>query len=136
MTRTLPGQAAGFTLIEILVSLAILGVILAAFAQVLTGSLLSSRRVDSGTEALLFARSTMDRIGRDLPLRPGTSSGAFPDGGGWALSVRPATVAGRPSPALAGLVTYLVVLTVTKPPFSPITLTTLRIAPLPAAATP
>jgi hypothetical protein len=30
--------------------------------------------------------------------------------------------------------TYLIVLTVTTPPFSPITLTSLRIVPLPAAA--
>ena len=137
MTRALPHRAeGGFTLIEIMVSLAILGLILATFAQVLSGSLLSSQRVDSGTEALLFARSTMDRIGRDMPLRPGVSRGTFPGGGGWALSVRPATVTGRPSPTLAGLATYLIELTVDKPPFSPITLTSLRIAPIPTAATP
>jgi prepilin-type N-terminal cleavage/methylation domain-containing protein len=134
MTRVFPAEAAGFTLIEILVSLAILGIILATFAQVLSGSLLSSRRIDSGTEALLFARSTMDRIGRDLPLRPGVSRGAFPGGGGWSLRIGPATVAGRPSANLAGLTTYLVELTVTRPPFSPMTLTSLRVAPLPAAA--
>ena len=132
MTRASPDQAAGFTLIEILVSLAILGIILATFAEVLSGSLLSSRRIDSGTEALLFARSTMDRIGRDLPLRAGLSRGAFPDGGGWSLSISPATVTGRPAASLAGLSTYLVVLTVNKPPFSPMTLTSLRIAALPA----
>ena len=133
MTRMSSDRAeAGFTLIEILVSLVILGIILATFAEVLSASLLSSRRIDSGTEALLFARSTMDRIGRDLPLRAGLSRGAFPDGGGWSLSVSPATVTGRPAPSLAGLSTYLVVLTVNKPPFSPMTLTSLRIAALPA----
>jgi hypothetical protein len=78
----------------------------------------------------------MDRIGRDMPLRPGVSRGRFPGGGSWALSVRPATVTGRPSPTLAGLATYLIELTVDKPPFSPITLTSLRIAPIPTAATP
>ena len=123
---------AGFTLIEILVSLVILGIILATFAEVLSVSLRSSRRIDSGTEALLFARSTMDRIGRDQPLRAGLSRGVFPDGGGWSLSLSPATVTGRPAPSLAGLSTYLVVLTVNKPPFSPMTLTSLRIAALPA----
>ena len=132
MTRTSPDQAAGFTLIEILVSLAILGIILATFAEVLSASLLSSRRIDSGTEALLFARSTMDRIGRDLPLKAGLSRGVFPDGGGWSLRVSPATVAGRPAASLAGLSTYLIVLTVSKPPFSPVTLTSMRVAALPA----
>ena len=133
MTRMSSDRAeAGFTLIEILVSLVILGIILATFAEVLSGSLLSSRRIDSGTEALLFARSTMDRIGRDQPLRAGLSRGAFPDGGGWSLSVSPATVTGRPAPSLAGLSTYLIVLTVSKPPFSPVTLTSMRVAALPA----
>ena len=124
----------GFTLIEILVALAILAVILAVFAQVLSGSVLSSRRIDAETQALLVARSTMERIGRDLPLQPGATSGKLAGGGRWSLRISPATVAGRPPANLTGVTTYLIVLTVTKPPFSPITLTSLRIVPLAAAA--
>jgi general secretion pathway protein I len=123
----------GFTLIEILVALAILAVILAVFAQVLSGSVLSARRIDAETQALLVARSTMERIGRDLPLQPGATSGKLAGGGRWSLRISPATVAGRPAANLTGVTTYLVVLTVTTPPFSPITLTSLRIVPLPAA---
>ena len=127
-------SAPGFTLIEILVALAILAVILAVFAQVLSGSVLSSRRIDAETQALLVARSTMERIGRDLPLQPGATSGKLAGGGRWSLRISPATVAGRPPANLTGVTTYLIVLTVTKPPFSPITLTSLRIVPLAAAA--
>jgi len=127
-------SAPGFTLIEILVALAILAVILAVFAQVLSGSVLSSRRIDAETQALLVARSTMERIGRDLPLQPGATSGKLAGGGRWSLRISPATVAGRPPANLTGVTTYLIVLTVTKPPFSPITLTSLRIVPLAATA--
>ena len=127
-------SAPGFTLIEILVALAILAVILAVFAQVLSGSVLSSRRIDAETQALLVARSTMERIGRDLPLQPGATSGKLAGGGRWSLRISPATVAGRPAANLTGVATYLIVLTVTKPPFSPITLTSLRIVPLAATA--
>jgi general secretion pathway protein I len=118
----------GFTLIEILVALAILAVILAVFAQVLSGSVLSARRIDAETQALLVARSTMERIGRDLPLQPGATSGKLAGGGRWSLRISPTTVAN-----LTGVTTYLIVLTVTTPPFSPITLTSLRIVPFPAA---
>jgi len=127
-------SAPGFTLIEILVALVILAVILAVFAQVLSGSVLSSRRIDAETQALLVARSTMERIGRDLPLQPGATSGKLAGGGRWSLRISPATVAGRPPANLTGVTTYLIVLTVTKPPFSPITLTSLRIVPLAATA--
>ena len=127
-------SAPGFTLIEILVALAILAVILAVFAQVLSGSVLSSRRIDAETQALLVARSTMERIGRDLPLQPGATSGKLAGGGRWSLRISPATVAGRPPANLTGVTTYLIVLTVTKPPFSPIMLTSLRIVPLAATA--
>ena len=127
-------SAPGFTLIEILVALAILAVILAVFAQVLSGSVLSSRRIDAETQALLVARSTMERIGRDLPLQPGATSGKLAGGGRWSLRISPATVAGRPGANLTGVTTYLIVLTVTNPPFSPITLTSLRIVPLAATA--
>jgi len=127
-------SAPGFTLIEILVALAILAVILAVFAQVLSGSVLSSRRIDAETQALLVAHSTMERIGRDLPLQPGATNGKLAGGGRWSLRISPATVAGRPPANLTGVTTYLIVLTVTKPPFSPITLTSLRIVPLAATA--
>ena len=84
-----PTSAPGFTLIEILVALAILAVILAVFAQVLSGSVLSARRIDAETQALLVARSTMERIGRDLPLQPGTSSGKLAGGGRWSSAHQP-----------------------------------------------
>src|SRR5262245_60713973 len=123
------GAHAGFTLIEILVSLAILGIILATFAQVVSSSLLSSRRVDAETEILLFGRSTMERLGRDLPLRPGSTQGSFAGSGRWHLRIAPADVTGR---SAATLTTFLVELTVGKPPVSPITLTTLRAVPVAA----
>jgi prepilin-type N-terminal cleavage/methylation domain-containing protein len=133
MSRRASTPCSGFTLVEILVALAILGVILAAFAQVISGSLLSARRIDSETDVLLFARSTMERLGRDLPLRPGRSHGTLAGGGGWDLSITPATITGRQAPTVARLASYLVVLTVVKPPFGPITLTSLRIGALAAA---
>jgi prepilin-type N-terminal cleavage/methylation domain-containing protein len=117
----------GFTLVEILVALAILGLILATFAQVISGRVKSAQRNDAATQALLFARSMMERIGRDLPLRPGDTAGTFEGDGRWWLSMRPSAFDGQAA-------TYIVELTVEKPPVRPLTLTTLRLSMQPAGA--
>ncbi len=117
--------APGFTLVEILVALAILGLILAAFAQVLSGRVLSAGRIDAETQALLFARSMMDRVGRDVPLAPGSREGALGNGGTWRLRIAPAEGIAPGH----GIAAYLVELTVATPRAGPIVLTTLRVSP-------
>jgi prepilin-type N-terminal cleavage/methylation domain-containing protein len=116
----------GFTLIEILVALAILGLILASFAGVVSGRSLAAGRMDGETQALLYARSMMERLGRDLPLSPGEAGGPIAGGGQWRLRVRPTDGLGpAPAPA-AGFATYVVALTVSKPPVHAFTITSLR----------
>jgi len=116
----------GFTLVENLIALAILGLVLAAFAQIASTQSSSSTRIDATNRSLMFARSTIDRLGRDLPLAVGQSKGAIDDGGSWTLSVRPleavAISPGRSSVAL------IVELEVQEPGGPAITLTTIELA--------
>jgi general secretion pathway protein I len=120
--------AAGFTLIETIIALAILGLTLVVLGRVLQGGLAGGRRDMAIQRALLFARSTMDRVGLDLPLRSGSSSGPVPGGGSWRLTMRP--WADPAAPPSAGLPLLQVELTVSVPPVAPLTLTTLRLAPV------
>ncbi len=62
----------GFTLIETLVALGVAALVLGGFYQALsTGSLLDRRAADQAARVLL-AVTVLDRVGADVPLRPGT----------------------------------------------------------------
>lgn len=70
--KTARRHAAGFTLIETLVALAIAGLVLGGFYNALsTGSLLDRRASDQAARVLLAA-TVLDRVGVDIPLRIGT----------------------------------------------------------------
>jgi len=79
----------GFTLLEVLVALAIAGLALAGLFAAGSGGLFASDTAAQAEEALERAQSHLAAVGRDAALLPAESSGD--DGGGyrWHLSVRP-----------------------------------------------
>jgi general secretion pathway protein I len=122
-------RARGFTLIEILVAFAILAVVLVALYRVFGGGLATTVRLERSTAALLFARSTLERVGTDIPLVAGEQSGAAADGTAWTLDIRPTGLIDQAAQQTAPVLPFEVAITVSRAGITPITLTTLRLAP-------
>jgi general secretion pathway protein I len=119
----------GFTLIEILIAFAILVVSLAVLLQSFSSGIDAVTRTEQATSAILLARSTLDRVGSEIPLVPGEHVGKFENGLSWAVTLEPATA--DVAPPVNGLLVRLlqVDVTVTGEATIPITLKTLRLAP-------
>jgi general secretion pathway protein I len=69
--------AAGFSLIEVLVALAIGGLALSAIAGVIGDGLSGGRASDATASALTVAEGEIAAAGVAEPLRPGSSKGSF-----------------------------------------------------------
>ena len=82
-------QNAGFTLIETVVALAILGLGLAVLIRVFGDILDRDFQSESKAKAASLAQSLEARLGLDLPIAPGQSSGAFDNGYRWQLDISP-----------------------------------------------
>jgi general secretion pathway protein I len=80
---------AGFTLLEILVAFAILGLAAAAIAQIFGVGVIKVARSENQRLAALAARSVLASVGADIPLEPGRQSGEMPGGIRWSLSITP-----------------------------------------------
>jgi general secretion pathway protein I len=80
-------RQSGFTLLEVLVALAIAGLALAVMSEAATGGFLASKTAAGYQEALSRAKSHMASLGGDSALVPGEADGD--DGGGyhWRYSV-------------------------------------------------
>lgn len=70
----------GFTLIEVLIAVAILGVSLAVILSGFSTSLDRMQETRDRTAALALAQSLMDRVGVDLPMSEGRREGTSEDG--------------------------------------------------------
>lgn len=78
----------GFTLLEVLVALAVLGLALVTICGAISDSLLRTERVAQDEQATALANALLARIGYDLPLRIGLTDGE--DGGlTWRMTVNP-----------------------------------------------
>lgn len=77
---------AGFTLLEILVALMILGLVAAAVMRGMSTSLKLTARAAGEREAILFAESKLAEIGAGR-LQPGTQSGVAPGGLAWRADI-------------------------------------------------
>lgn len=99
---------AGFTLLEVLVALAIAGLALAAMAEAATGGLLASHTAAGYQQAVSRAKSHLAALGDEASLAPGEAEGD--DGGGyhWRFAVREADRPGQSGPAtsVVGLALY------------------------------
>lgn len=89
----------GFTLVEVLVALAILALTFGFAYRAMSGGL--GRLADDGAaeEAVLVARAQLARVGYDLPLADGETAGRAAGGYSWRIGITPY---GPPEAGLAG----------------------------------
>lgn len=79
--RSLPER--GFTLLEVLVALTILAGALAVMFQVFSRSLETTADAQARTNAASLAQSLLARIGTEIPLKEGETTGVSDDGLQW-----------------------------------------------------
>jgi general secretion pathway protein I len=89
----------GFTLLEVLVALAIAGLALAVMTDAATGGFLATKTARGYQEALSRAKSHLAALGSDASLIPGQADGD--DGGGFHWRYRVAERARQGQPGLA-----------------------------------
>lgn len=82
-------DAKGFTLIEVLIASAILGLAFVAVVGVMSQSLRNISRVQAHEQVLLHAREQMTELLLQRPLMPGQTSGQWTDGYRWEADVVP-----------------------------------------------
>ncbi|MGF6227682.1 prepilin-type N-terminal cleavage/methylation domain-containing protein [Inquilinus ginsengisoli] len=93
------GREAGFTLVEVLVALAVLGGITATALALLVSSRDRDARATTQARATLAAEAILERVGLDLPLVPRSASGRLGDGSAWSLAIAPWREDGMPQAA-------------------------------------
>ena len=119
----------GFTLIEIIVALAILAVALGALFQSFSGGLRATTVAERQAAAVMLAQSLLDRVGQDIPLVPGEQAGVSDDGLRWSLAIAPSPLIAPERRADSPLLPLDVRVSVAAERGSPVTLTSLRLAP-------
>lgn len=80
-------DAIGFTLLEVLVALAIFAIAFGVIAGIFQTSLRQSETAESLLEATALAETQIARFGNDLPLAIGRLSGRSPEGLRWSAAV-------------------------------------------------
>ena len=123
----------GFTLIEIIVALAILAVALGALFQAFSGGLQATAVAGRQAAAVMLAQSLLDRIGQDIPLVAGEQTGVSEDGLRWSIAIAPSPLIARERRADSPLLPFDVLVTVAADGRRPVALTTLRLAPVAAS---
>jgi general secretion pathway protein I len=89
MIARLPGSSdAGFTLIEVLVAFAIVSLCLASLYSALAAHSSQIAVTDMHRQTLAFARTHLESFGEALPAEGGATTGRYPNGMRWQLSVR------------------------------------------------
>jgi len=78
---------AGFTLVEIVAALAILALSLSALFGVLSDGIGRASQAEAYAEAGSLVQSLLARVGTEIPIREGTTTGAFPEGFRWRLKI-------------------------------------------------
>ncbi len=132
------GSSAGFTLIEVTIALAIVGIGMATMIALTGTALRNATAADQYLEATRRAQSRLSMVGVTTPLVPGDTSGNDGGGYGWRIRVSdpsihpdPPKVGEAPPPAIYG-----VDVTINWPSSHPtrqITLTTQRLGPVQGA---
>src|SRR5262249_19201795 len=78
----------GFTLVEVVVALGILALSLSVMFGALSSGIWHVRQADASARAGLLVQSLLARIGTEVPLQEGETSGQFSDGFAWKLSLQ------------------------------------------------
>lgn len=89
--RIVPDRAAGFTVLEMAISLAIAGIALTVLLQLLSATLVVSGRADQVAEATMLARSRLAETTAVEPIKLGTRTGTGPSGLVWRVKVSPSS---------------------------------------------
>lgn len=89
MNKTAARGNDGFTLIEVLVALVILGISLATLLHIFSESLNRARLSQTEMAASALAQSLLAGAGHTLPLRAGDTTGELPNGFTWRLHIEP-----------------------------------------------
>jgi general secretion pathway protein I len=79
------GCEAGFTLVEVIVALAILSIGLSVLLGLISGSLRQTAEAERMAEAGSLAQSLLAEVGTDLPIKLEERDGQFPNGYQWHL---------------------------------------------------
>lgn len=82
-----PSPTGGFTLIEILVAISILGISLVVLLQLFSGALKSVRVSNDYTQGVFHAQEKMEEVLLREALTPGTEEGDFEDGFRWRVEI-------------------------------------------------
>jgi general secretion pathway protein I len=80
---------AGFTLVEVIVALAMLSIGLGVVLGVISSSLRQAAKAERMAEAGSLAQSLMAEVGVDFPIIPEARDGQFPNGYRWRLKMQP-----------------------------------------------
>lgn len=100
-------RQAGFSLLEVLVAFAILGISLGVLLQAFATGLRNAGMADDYSRATLYAESILAAIGRETPLGEGNHSGPIDDRFSWRSSVTP-YVDDMPDPEITKVRAYRV----------------------------
>jgi general secretion pathway protein I len=114
-------RSSGFSLLEVMVALAILGVAVVAVFQLFSITLRSTKKADDYTKAIFYARSVLDKAYADPGVEEGSERIDFRDG----FEARKVTSL-KSSSEDGKLKLYEIAVTVTWPISSSLTITGLR----------
>jgi len=102
-SRRRAGASSGFTLIEVLVALAVLAITFGFAYRALSGGFDWVDRSEHSRAGLLLAQSVLARAGSDIALQPGQTTGRTAEGFSWLIETTPyGDVSGQPSGRLIG----------------------------------
>lgn len=82
-------RQAGFTLLEVIVALAVLSISLALLMRTLSGGFHHQRQAAMLAQKTALAQSLLARVGTDLPLAPGVQNGSSANGLAWEIRIEP-----------------------------------------------
>ncbi|MFN3400987.1 MAG: prepilin-type N-terminal cleavage/methylation domain-containing protein [Ferrovibrio sp.] len=82
-------RSAGFTLLEVLIALAIFAMAAQAVVWVFAEQSTGIARAERMQQATALARNTFERLGHDLPLRDGQQGGDGGNGLRWQMRISP-----------------------------------------------
>jgi general secretion pathway protein I len=100
-TRSPTSSCAGFTLVEIIVALAILALSLNVILSAISDALWRTGEAEAQAEAASLARSLLAQAGSAVPLNNGMAAGHLENGFRWQLQVTPYGSADQTMPVRA-----------------------------------
>lgn len=80
--------SSGFTLLEVMVALAILAIGIVSVMELFTGSLALGAKASRYSQGVIYAQQVMDRLFAHTTLKDGEDNGELPGGYGWVARVQ------------------------------------------------